>query len=120
MPDLIIQIDEVYYTIPPVDYTFAYPSYYSYPCKLLVESVNDDQPVTLGGIFLQDYYTTFNYDNNTVGFALTAFSDATISEDEDDDEPFPAIWVLILITLPILLLLGAIAGSCCSNSKQES
>jgi hypothetical protein len=64
-------------------------------CTLMIEFTSSGY-WTFGQVFMENYFTIFNYDNNSIGFAPAAKSHAIESDDSSFSRLVSLIWFLII------------------------
>lgn len=103
MKNLTIMMDGVQYTMPPAAYVLTpNPKMYKEKCLIPVSPLPDSAGLAiLGDTFIRNYYTSFDFDKNTVTFAPNAAHEfgAVVEKDE-------SFVVFILLIVVILLFTG--------------
>ena len=68
LPDITFKLDDHEYVLTYNDYVLKYGSGESTQCSLGVQSIDSQDLIILGDIFMRPYPTKFDYDNNEVTF----------------------------------------------------
>ena len=141
---LAFQIDDMIYTIPFEAYTVKEASEipYTEQCTFMVSespnvsSVMSNVNVVLGYPFLRSFSAVFDYDTNTVGFAvsvnapagtkITKLSDVDPSGGGDDDgkggdDDDMSVWLIVILIVGGILLVAVIGivVFCCIKGARE-
>ena len=119
MLDFIFQIDDVLYTVPPAAYT---QSFGDTKCNVLVLFREDlNESIILGKYFLQDFVTSFEYDNASINIGLNVNSNdgAKISRVEVP-QPKSLNWLpYLIVSLMILSFITICIVICLIRRKRR-
>jgi len=69
MEELVFYFDNVTLSIPPTSYIYEEEGNCYLSMQVLEGQLKLDNPIVLGDVFLKNFYTMYNADNYTVGFA---------------------------------------------------
>lgn len=67
-PDIVVNLCGTEFVLSPEDYLMTYYEYY----LVLFEASSDSDYFILGDTFMRKFYTVFDQENNTIGFAVAA------------------------------------------------
>ena len=76
-PDIAVNLCGTEFVLNPEDYLMSYYEYY----LVLFETSSDSDYFILGDTFMRKFYTVFDQENNTIGFAVAARGGAEIDWD---------------------------------------
>jgi hypothetical protein len=107
MKNLTIIMDNTKYTMPPRAYVLKpNPKMYKEKCLIPISPLPDSAGLAiLGDTFIRNYYTSFNFDKNTVTFASNAAHEfgAVVSL---NDSFFFFIFAIVIILLFTCICVG--------------
>mmetsp|Transcript_35089 Transcript_35089/g.34117 ORF Transcript_35089/g.34117 Transcript_35089/m.34117 type:complete len:94 (+) Transcript_35089:234-515(+) len=72
LPDVLLWLDNITYTLTPEDYVFKFEDNSGYQCAMGIVAaafLDDLNYFILGNLFIRKYYTYFDMNHNRVGFA---------------------------------------------------
>jgi len=117
LPNLTFAISDYDFSIPPAGYLESTINGLSLGCKLNVYSYNQ---TVFGEGFLQSYFTTLNYTDSLIGFAVSNNSavGATISLTPAAASSGLSTWAIVLITIAAFFFVAIVVH--CINEHRKS
>jgi len=117
MKNLTIQLDSVEYNIPPLGYMLTPDAKYLEKCIVPIASVPNSEGIAmLGDTFMRNYYTVFNFSENTVKMApnkANAWADPNWTP--ADTGLGTMVIILIVVGCLVLLILLVLLICRCKN-----
>jgi hypothetical protein len=108
LPNLVFYFGDATFQIPPSSYTIQKDGNLleNGNCALGISSMNSDaisltNPIILGDVFLKNYYTYYNADDNTVGFSLPNPTSSPNTNPNPTSSPIP--WIIIILVIVIVV-----------------
>lgn len=127
LKDLKIMLDGATYTIPPMGYLSNEDGAFEPPgevkCWAPIEGLFDIEGIAiLGDTFMRNYYSTFDYEANTVSLAVSSENNygqsLVLVTNNDDDGLTTGVIIGIAVGGFVLLVLIVVIICCCAKKMK--
>lgn len=120
MPNIVIQLDDVVFTLPPKAYLVD--DILTFSCGVVIASTGDySSPYIMGDTFMRNFYVTFDFKNEKMELAVSANAPRGVTMEKK-------LWLkavcwtafALFILIIIICCLKSCYNKCCREAKKKT